>query len=182
MENFFFSSRRRHTRYWRDWSSDVCSSDLLVEAETLFDVQAHVAGRALDGLDGRLQVGRVQVLELEPGDLLDLVAGDGADLLAVRLARALRDAGGLLQEVGGGRRLRLERERAVGEDRDDDRHLEVGVHLRGLRVEGLAELHDVDAVLAERRPDGGRGGRLPPGVCLRPSPEGRPWAVSASRP
>src|SRR3712207_8511585 len=28
---FFFSSRRRHTRYWRDWSSDVCSSDLKVE-------------------------------------------------------------------------------------------------------------------------------------------------------
>src|SRR3712207_902142 len=25
---FFFSSRRRHTRYWHDWSSDVCSSDL----------------------------------------------------------------------------------------------------------------------------------------------------------
>src|SRR3712207_6491050 len=25
----FFSSRRRHTRYWRDWSSDVCSSDLI---------------------------------------------------------------------------------------------------------------------------------------------------------
>src|SRR5258707_6583704 len=32
---FFFSSRRRHTRYWRDWSSDVCSSDLIVPpAET----------------------------------------------------------------------------------------------------------------------------------------------------
>src|SRR3712207_352725 len=30
---FFFSSRRRHTRYWRDWSSDVCSSDLY----SLFD-------------------------------------------------------------------------------------------------------------------------------------------------
>src|SRR3712207_9246328 len=28
MMYFFFSSRRRHTRYWRDWSSDVCSSDL----------------------------------------------------------------------------------------------------------------------------------------------------------
>src|SRR5712675_181775 len=27
---FFFSSRRRHTRCSRDWSSDVCSSDLLV--------------------------------------------------------------------------------------------------------------------------------------------------------
>src|SRR5947209_16666664 len=32
---FFFSSRRRHTRYWRDWSSDVCSSDLLGGSETL---------------------------------------------------------------------------------------------------------------------------------------------------
>src|SRR5438309_3499289 len=28
---FFFSSRRRHTRWNCDWSSDVCSSDLLVE-------------------------------------------------------------------------------------------------------------------------------------------------------
>src|SRR5690606_11696916 len=27
---FFFSSRRRHTRFSRDWSSDVCSSDLLL--------------------------------------------------------------------------------------------------------------------------------------------------------
>src|SRR5699024_11544731 len=27
---FFFSSRRRHTRSKRDWSSDVCSSDLVV--------------------------------------------------------------------------------------------------------------------------------------------------------
>src|SRR2546429_2112562 len=26
---FFFSSRRRHTRCSRDWSSDVCSSDLV---------------------------------------------------------------------------------------------------------------------------------------------------------
>src|SRR5690606_10844459 len=27
---FFFSSRRRHTRFSRDWSSDVCSSDLMI--------------------------------------------------------------------------------------------------------------------------------------------------------
>src|SRR5437763_8615875 len=27
---FFFSSRRRHTRYIGDWSSDVCSSDLIL--------------------------------------------------------------------------------------------------------------------------------------------------------
>src|SRR3712207_2242001 len=31
---FFFSSRRRHTRYWRDWSSDVCSSDLVRSASS----------------------------------------------------------------------------------------------------------------------------------------------------
>src|SRR5690349_24106044 len=29
---FFFSSRRRHTRSLRDWSSDVCSSDLRISA------------------------------------------------------------------------------------------------------------------------------------------------------
>src|SRR5208282_6276804 len=29
---FFFSSRRRHTRCYRDWSSDVCSSDLMPAA------------------------------------------------------------------------------------------------------------------------------------------------------
>src|SRR3712207_8216594 len=35
---FFFSSRRRHTRYWRDWSSDVCSSDLVdVHDDTTLD-------------------------------------------------------------------------------------------------------------------------------------------------
>src|SRR5690554_7764113 len=28
---FFFSSRRRHTRCGRDWSSDVCSSDLIAQ-------------------------------------------------------------------------------------------------------------------------------------------------------
>src|SRR3712207_7635227 len=34
---FFFSSRRRHTRYWRDWSSDVCSSDLTITKKELID-------------------------------------------------------------------------------------------------------------------------------------------------
>src|SRR5437660_8678998 len=32
---FFFSSRRRHTRWPRDWSSDVCSSDLPGAARSL---------------------------------------------------------------------------------------------------------------------------------------------------
>src|SRR5437870_10642195 len=32
---FFFSSRRRHTRWPRDWSSDVCSSDLIGQDQTV---------------------------------------------------------------------------------------------------------------------------------------------------
>src|SRR5690606_3757159 len=37
---FFFSSRRRHTRFSRDWSSDVCSSDL---ADTSVRTDPHIA-------------------------------------------------------------------------------------------------------------------------------------------
>src|SRR3712207_7520421 len=48
MSFFFFSSRRRHTRYWRDWSSDVCSSDLEREglAAELLDGHEHMDDRA----------------------------------------------------------------------------------------------------------------------------------------
>src|SRR5258707_2751583 len=42
---FFFSSRRRHTRYWRDWSSDVCSSDLSRISRTP-QRHAHLRGRS----------------------------------------------------------------------------------------------------------------------------------------
>src|SRR5690606_33188632 len=34
---FFFSSRRRHTRFSRDWSSDVCSSDLFFDPHYFSD-------------------------------------------------------------------------------------------------------------------------------------------------
>src|SRR6266487_1160133 len=40
---FFFSSRRRHTRWTGDWSSDVCSSDLVAAGE-------HAEGECLGGL------------------------------------------------------------------------------------------------------------------------------------
>src|SRR6266498_5640339 len=39
---FFFSSRRRHTRCGRDWSSDVCSSDLV----------GQTSGQAIDSVRG----------------------------------------------------------------------------------------------------------------------------------
>src|SRR3712207_7154288 len=44
----FFASRRRHTRYWRDWSSDVCSSDL---ALTLRDTSKIIAVELLQHND-----------------------------------------------------------------------------------------------------------------------------------
>src|SRR5690606_40746188 len=43
---FFFSSRRRHTRFSRDWSSDVCSSDLDAGIDAI--MTAHIVVPALD--------------------------------------------------------------------------------------------------------------------------------------
>src|SRR5204863_1427567 len=51
---FFFSSRRRHTRSLRDWSSDVCSSDLdMVEVmAALGHASFHVVGHDRGGRVG----------------------------------------------------------------------------------------------------------------------------------
>src|SRR5690606_24679241 len=45
---FFFSSRRRHTRFSRDWSSDVCSSDLVEISEDLLQERQRLRA-VLDG-------------------------------------------------------------------------------------------------------------------------------------
>src|SRR5690606_39911654 len=45
---FFFSSRRRHTRFSRDWSSDVCSSDLTVSGLVTLPLAAYALGRLAD--------------------------------------------------------------------------------------------------------------------------------------
>src|SRR3712207_9403117 len=74
----FFSSRRRHTRYWRDWSSDVCSSDLRVAG-------GGDAGGCGDGVHGpgwlqRLGAGGVredQAPEPQPRDGEELGEGPG---------------------------------------------------------------------------------------------------------
>src|SRR5207249_9055184 len=47
---FFFSSRRRHTRSKRDWSSDVCSSDLQKKTpDPLFSCPAESKSRMKRG-------------------------------------------------------------------------------------------------------------------------------------
>src|SRR5690349_22603364 len=49
---FFFSSRRRHTRSLRDWSSDVCSSDLALLRTQLAGVLTPPAARQGRGTGG----------------------------------------------------------------------------------------------------------------------------------
>src|SRR5439155_2097730 len=50
-----FSSRRRHTRWPRDWSSDVCSSDLLAVEVVHPDLEAiHLLRRQLGDLSARI--------------------------------------------------------------------------------------------------------------------------------
>src|SRR5205809_4305168 len=56
---FFFSSRRRHTRCSRDWSSDVCSSDL------------PVAGQVVD-------LAQYEAVAQTNGNTLPLFTGEGA--------------------------------------------------------------------------------------------------------
>src|SRR5690606_40419581 len=57
---FFFSSRRRHTRFSRDWSSDVCSSDLAFVGRT---DSAAVADEGLVAVTWTLEIGRASCRE-----------------------------------------------------------------------------------------------------------------------
>src|SRR5690606_23660382 len=69
---FFFSSRRRHTRFSRDWSSDVCSSDLKLKA----------------GIIGAGNVGTDLMYKIERGDVLEMSVMIGIDAASDGLKRA----------------------------------------------------------------------------------------------
>src|SRR5207253_3324336 len=93
---FFFSSRRRHTRWPRDWSSDVCSSDLVAARAGARITIIHRGSRPLEAFDP---------------DLVDL------------LVKRTRDVGigvELDAEVGGitvdAKRLVRSEERRVGKE------------------------------------------------------------------
>src|SRR5688572_31359429 len=63
---FFFSSRRRHTRFDCDWSSDVCSSDL---SSTTRPVSGRLTGLVV--LEAEIPDGGAAIHDLED-DLLEL--------------------------------------------------------------------------------------------------------------
>src|SRR5437870_9001128 len=134
---FFFSSRRRHTRWPRDWSSDVCSSDLVsLEplGEALLGQRPLVAERdreIVDRLDRRPEGGArddrhgdAQLLHLgeaEPGRHAGLIvedrplhlATDAADLLDARRSLHEREIGARV-EIGVGASDRLIERAAAG--------------------------------------------------------------------
>src|SRR5689334_7548354 len=119
-------------------------------------VHAHRAGRARDGIDRRIEIRRREIRLLELRDLLELLARDLAHLVGVRRAAALLDADRLADQHRGRRRLHDESEAAIRIHGDDHRDRQVLFHLLRGRVELLAELHDVHALLTERGTDRGR--------------------------
>src|SRR3712207_8080557 len=72
---FFFSSRRRHTRYWRDWSSDVCSSDLFEATAVTAAARRPIR---IDSLVAHLAGGTIQP-EVQPAADGDSAADPGAE-------------------------------------------------------------------------------------------------------
>src|SRR3989475_4266320 len=149
---FFFSSRRRHTRFDCDWSSDVCSSDLHAEVGLLRhaglleeDLTApHVAHRKVEDHQEPILL---DVERLVEGDALDAVARDLTfeDRVGVRRARDTEPAVGRerLEDRPRDDRLYARLLRAVEEDRHGDR-ADVGRQRAAERVAARAETQGRD--------------------------------------
>src|SRR5690606_4653937 len=112
---FFFSSRRRHTRFSRDWSSDVCSSDLgarraedlaeeipeeVVEVDPLEAAERIVRGPGVaEAVVARPALGVAEDL-IGLGGLLELLLGRRIPRVAVRVVLEGDLAEGALEGLG----------------------------------------------------------------------------------
>src|SRR3712207_2118686 len=103
--SFFLSSRRRHSRYWRDWSSDVCSSDL-----SQFDKDGveELGLLKLDLLGIRMQSAIAHALDevaRVDGETVDIDAVPRDDPTTFELIRSTRTLGMFQIESPGQREL-----------------------------------------------------------------------------
>src|SRR3989442_9535470 len=91
---FFFSSRRRHTRCGRDWSSDVCSSDLIQGTARLLTEQYN--GQVPNSMEELLELPGVarKTANVVLGNAFGVRAGVVVDTHVTRLSHRL----GLSQE------------------------------------------------------------------------------------
>src|SRR5260370_4702451 len=97
MNFFFFSSRRRHTRFKCDWSSDVCSSDLvkarddaaieILDLAPLRNLKA--AEREGDAGGHVVSVKRRGVERVGPVGLVDAQAGGPGAVAGIEVERTL---------------------------------------------------------------------------------------------
>src|SRR6266487_1625058 len=102
---FFFSSRRRHTRWTGDWSSDVCSSDLVL-AEAIFNegLRAVVSGanpmlmkrgmdRAVEDIVNRLKEMKIDVKTKQDLENVASVASNNDREIGRIIAEAMEKVG-----------------------------------------------------------------------------------------
>src|SRR3989338_2685300 len=113
----------------------------------------HAARAAGNGPHGGGHIGRRQVRHLGCCDFFRLLAGQLAHLIGVRRLAALLNAGGLLDQDGCGRSLHDEGEALVRERGNHYRDRQTGLNTLGLRIERLAEFHDIQAALTQCRAD-----------------------------
>src|SRR6266496_6471934 len=92
---FFFSSRRRHTRSLRDWSSDVCSSDLDERGSRLYEEITGLPDYYLPRREGEILSARAAGIasRTQASTLVELGAGNAKNIRL--LLDALESAGTL---------------------------------------------------------------------------------------
>src|SRR5258707_1408779 len=123
-----------------------CASDSL----GFHDFQTHVAGGTRNGTHRGFQIGGIEIDKLDFRDLLDLLFGDLADLVAIRLRRTFGNSRSAQKQARRWRSFEDEREGAVRVNGDQHRkNHSIGFFLR-FCIELLAEIHDVDAMGTKR--------------------------------
>src|SRR6201996_5830564 len=104
---FFFSSRRRHTRFDCDWSSDVCSSDLMVRNSGDHGLESPAERRAA----GKPEAGRITLNAFhEGGHIIIEISDDGRGLPLDKIrAKILKNGLATEAELAGMSEAQLQR-------------------------------------------------------------------------